>query len=58
MKVTTNPEKQMADLSSDNNYWETLKSKSIITECNLSSNLANKYGIENSTTLSKYCFKS
>ena len=44
----------MADLSSDNNYWETLKSKSIITECNLSSNLANKYGIENSTTFEEF----
>lgn len=44
----------MADLSSDQNYWEALKSKSIITECNLSSNIASKYDIENSTTFEEF----
>ena len=45
---------KMFDLSSDINYWETLKSKSIITECNLSSNLASKYDVENSTTFEEF----
>tara|TARA_S200000501_G_scaffold288727_1_gene273436 strand:- start:293 stop:910 length:618 start_codon:yes stop_codon:yes gene_type:complete len=44
----------MADLSSDQNYWVTLKSKFIINECNLGSDLANKYGIESSTTFEEF----